>query len=97
MQRVADEHTAQGRLDDLINSAVRDIVSGHQLIEVVRHFVRELPLEDMEDDRMAAPMALGAAGARSEPMAAPHPAAEGLARERLSTLMVERARQGLAD
>ena len=37
-QAVGDEHSAQSRLDDLIDSAARDVVSGHRLIQVVRNF-----------------------------------------------------------
>jgi membrane protease subunit HflC len=33
LQAVGDEPTAQSRLDGLINSAVRDMVSGHQLLQ----------------------------------------------------------------
>jgi modulator of FtsH protease HflC len=48
-QAVGDEHSAQSRLDDLIDSAARDVVSGHRLIQVVRNFERELPLQDLEE------------------------------------------------
>src|SRR6266540_6412638 len=45
---VGDEHSAQSRLDDLINSAARDVVSSHLLIQTVRTFARELPPDDDE-------------------------------------------------
>ena len=48
-QAVGDERSAQSRLDDLIDSAARDVVSGHRLIQVVRNFERELPLQDLEE------------------------------------------------
>ena len=43
LQSVGDERSAQSRLDDLINSAARDVISGHLLIQAVRTFARELP------------------------------------------------------
>ena len=43
-QAIGDERSAQSRLDDLIDSAARDVVSSHRLIQVVRNFERELPL-----------------------------------------------------
>src|SRR5436853_4584380 len=43
LQSVGDERSAQTRLDDLINSAARDVVSSHLLIQAVRTFARELP------------------------------------------------------
>ena len=46
LQSVGDERSAQSRLDDLINSAARDVVSGHLLIQAVRTFARELPPEE---------------------------------------------------
>src|SRR6266705_5200116 len=49
LQSVGDEHSAQSRLDDLINSAARDVVSSHLLIQTVRMFGRELPTEASEE------------------------------------------------
>jgi HflC protein len=49
LQSVGDEHAAQSRLDDLINSAVRDVISSHLLIQAVRTFARELPPEALEE------------------------------------------------
>ena len=39
------------RLDDLINSAARDVVSSHLLIQTVRTFARELPPEELDEGR----------------------------------------------
>src|SRR5919109_2286973 len=49
LQSVGDERSAQSRLDDLINSAARDVVSSHLLIQAVRTFSRELPPETLEE------------------------------------------------
>jgi len=48
-QSVGDERSAQTRLDDLINSAARDVISSHLLIQAVRTFARELPTEALEE------------------------------------------------
>src|SRR5262245_18441022 len=40
-QAVGDERSAQSRLDDLIESAARDVVSGHRWIQLVRNLERE--------------------------------------------------------
>src|SRR5215510_9760000 len=45
LQSVGDERAAQSRLDDLVNSAARDVISSHLLIQAVRTFARELPTE----------------------------------------------------
>ncbi|MDP7420282.1 MAG: protease modulator HflC, partial [bacterium] len=37
LQSVGDLRTAQARLDDIIDSVTRDLVSSHQLVEVVRN------------------------------------------------------------
>src|SRR6266704_4034430 len=49
LQSVGDERSAQSRLDDLINSAARDVISSHLLIQAVRTFARELPAETLEE------------------------------------------------
>jgi len=48
LQAVRTERGAQTRLDDILDGATRDIISGHKLIEVVRltNRVLELPPED---------------------------------------------------
>src|SRR2546430_11651439 len=48
-QSVGDERSAQSRLDDLINSAARDVVSSHLLIQTVRTFARELPSDEPDE------------------------------------------------
>jgi membrane protease subunit HflC len=96
LQSVGDERSAQSRLDDLINSAARDIVSSHLLIQTVRTFARELPPEesDEESDEQRTVSA-------AKPDAAVLPTAkdvapeERLGRDRLTELMVERARANL--
>ena len=49
LQSVGDERSAQSRLDDLINSAARDVVSSHLLIQTVRTFARELPPDEPDE------------------------------------------------
>lgn len=48
LQSVGNERSAQSRLDDIIESAARDVVSGHVLIQVVRNFQRYLPEQTPE-------------------------------------------------
>ena len=74
LQSVGDQRSAQSRLDDLIDSAARDVVSAHRLIQVVRNFERELPLQDTEEgDRVVSDEASAAEApeAKSEAAAAP--------------------------
>src|SRR6266446_1298091 len=74
LQSVGDERSAQSRLDDLINSAVRDVVSSHLLIQTVRTFARELspdePDEGRDDQR---------AGSGTKPEAAALPTTQDVA------------------
>src|SRR5262249_32041055 len=49
LQSVGEERSAQSRLDDLINSAARDVISSHLLIQAVRTFARELPAETLDE------------------------------------------------
>src|SRR5215475_1801921 len=99
LQSVGDERQAQGRLDDLINSASRDVVSSHLLIQAVRTFARELPAEALEE-AAGAPEEQRAVS-ESKPDAAAPPTArdvppeERLGRDTLTSLMVQRARQNL--
>jgi membrane protease subunit HflC len=115
LQAVGDERSAHSRLDDLIDSAARDVVSGHLLIQAVRNFTRELPVGEDEGGaaaRQTAP-ADGAATA-GVPVLKPEVAVptvpetavpraeeqtvapeERLGRDRLTALMVDRARQTL--
>jgi len=45
MQSVRNERGAQSRLDGILDSATRDVIAKHHLIEVVRLGERKLPLE----------------------------------------------------
>ena len=99
LQAVGNERSALSRLDDLIESAARDIVSGHLLIQAVRNFERELQLEVLERDRQG----------ESEALLAPPPEVEKeqqpakeelepevkLGRDSLTELMVARAQENL--
>jgi membrane protease subunit HflC len=96
LQSVGDERSAQSRLDDLINSAARDVVSSHLLIQTVRTFARELPPDEPDEgnDEQRAVSAV-------KPDTAILPTAkdvapeERLGRDTLTELMVKRARQNL--
>jgi membrane protease subunit HflC len=98
LQSVGDERSAQSRLDDLINSAARDIVSSHLLIQTVRTFARELPPDESDEDSDEQ-RAVSAA----KPDAAVLPTAkdvapeERLGRDKLTELMVKRARANLSN
>jgi membrane protease subunit HflC len=98
LQSVGDEHSAQSRLDDLINSAARDVISGHLLIQAVRTFARELPPEDLEEGRTPEEQS-AVAQAQAETSAPPEAKdvapEERLGRDRLAELMVKRAREHL--
>jgi membrane protease subunit HflC len=99
LQSVGNERSAQSRLDDLIESASRDIVSGHLLIQAVRNFQRELSPE-LLSDRAAG--AVQEAGAEIKPQIdeqsptfeeiAPE---DRLGRDKLTDLMVKRAQENL--
>lgn len=77
LKAVKTERSAQSRLDDLIDSAARDVVSSHLLIESVRNFTRELPVDEVEasERRMGEdlPADTSAAAADVEPSAAAAP------------------------
>jgi membrane protease subunit HflC len=101
-QAVGDERSAQSRLDDLIDSAARDVVSGHRLIQVVRNFERELPLQDLEE--AATIEAKTPDTGETKPETAPLPSVaeaaapgEHLGRDALTDLMVKRAQPRLAE
>ena len=100
--------SAQSRLDDLIDSAARDVVSSHLLIESVRNFTRELPVDEVEasERRMgdeafqdAEPDAGQQQAVTPAPpapqAAAPEGGQELLGRDRLTQLMIERAQENL--
>lgn len=50
LQSVGNEIGAQGRIDDIINSATRDVITSHLLVEVVRDSNRILQSEEKGDD-----------------------------------------------
>lgn len=50
LENVATEEGAQSRLDDIIDSVVRDQVSGSELIQLVRSASWEVPEEEMLED-----------------------------------------------
>jgi len=56
---VKDERGAQGRLDDVLDGSVRDVVSAHYLIELVRTTDRPLALPQQQEE--AQPAAIQAA------------------------------------
>ena len=95
---MGDERSAQTRLDDLINSAARDVISSHLLIQAVRTFARELPTEASEEAGTPEEQRVTAA-AKSDTVAPPTvrevPPEERLGRDTLTELMVKRARQNL--
>ena len=98
LQSVGDERSAQSRLDDLINSAARDVVSSHLLIQTVRTFARELPAEEV-DERGTAEEQRGVATGKPDsvvpPTAQDVAPEERLGRDKLTELMVKRARENL--
>jgi modulator of FtsH protease HflC len=54
LQSVRDEQGARTRLDDIIDSVVRDMVSSTELEEIIRSQDWDVDLEDLEDPAMAA-------------------------------------------
>ncbi len=102
LQRVNNEVSAQSRLNDIINSAARDVVSGHNLIQVVRNFQRYLEAPAPVEASDAAPQQEApAAGetAQTDTAATPTPVKsddeleERLGREQMSILMAKRAQE----
>lgn len=49
LQSVYDERGAQSRLDDIIDAAVRDLVSSHNLIELVRTSNKMMTIQPLQD------------------------------------------------
>src|SRR5215471_10579793 len=100
LQSVGEERSAQSRLDDLINAAARDVISSHLLIQAVRTFARELPAEALEEAGPPEEQRVTAAGkpdATAPPTVKEVAPEERLGRDRLTELMVQRARQNLAN
>src|SRR5215471_10992593 len=99
-QSVGEERSAQSRLDDLINAAARDVISSHLLIQAVRTFARELPAEALEEAGPPEEQRVTAAGkpdATAPPTVKEVAPEERLGRDRLTELMVQRARQNMAN
>ena len=108
LQSVGDERSAQSRLDDLINSAARDVISAHLLIQAVRSFARELPTEDLDegsvaDEQRSAALALtgggkqGGAASIAPPTTQDIAPDERLGRDKLTALMVKRGRENFTN
>ena len=113
LQSVGNEQSAQSRLDDIIESAARDVVSGHPVIQVVRNFQRELPDERPagdDPDKGGSPQGVQAATSatpevkppKAEPATAAPVAKESdleelLGRDQLSDLMVVRAKKNVSN
>lgn len=100
LQSVGDERSAQSRLDDLLDSASRDIVSSHLLIQAVRTFSRELPLQEAEEGNIGD--STGSTATERKPEAVITAVTvqdikpeERLGRDKLTELMGERARDNL--
>jgi membrane protease subunit HflC len=53
MQSVTDEIGAQARLDDVIDAVTRDLITSHNLIEVVRNTNREMVLSEIDSQDAA--------------------------------------------
>lgn len=58
LQSVGNEMGAQSRLDDIINSATRDAVTNHLLVDAVRNSNRILESKDLGDDAIVGEEAL---------------------------------------
>jgi membrane protease subunit HflC len=104
LQSIGDERSAHARLDNIIDSAARDVVSGHLLIQTVRNFSRELPQEELDEgSRRDTPRPAKESGppegkpetpggAPTVPDIAPE---ERLGRDKLTELIVKRAQENL--
>jgi len=58
LQSVGNEVSAHARLDDIVNSATRDVITSHLLVEAIRDTNRILELEETEVDVSLAEEAL---------------------------------------
>ncbi|MDD3275029.1 MAG: protease modulator HflC, partial [Candidatus Omnitrophica bacterium] len=58
LQSVGNEMSAQGRLDDIINSATRDVVTSHLLVEAIRDSNRILDSRSEGEDMIVTDEAL---------------------------------------
>lgn len=58
LQTVSNETGAQSKLDDIINSATRDVITSHLLVEVVRDSNRIIELDEESEDMIVTDEAL---------------------------------------
>ncbi len=58
LQSVGSEINAHARLDDIVNSATRDVITSHLLVEAIRNTNRILDTAEMEEDVSLAEEAL---------------------------------------
>ncbi|MFH1996098.1 MAG: protease modulator HflC [Candidatus Omnitrophota bacterium] len=58
LQSVGSETNAQARLDDIVNSATRDAITGHRLVEAVRNTNDILQTKEIEEDTILTDEAL---------------------------------------
>jgi membrane protease subunit HflC len=58
LQSVGNEHSAQSRLDDVINSATRDAITRHLLVDAVRNSNRILESKELGEDAIVGEEAL---------------------------------------
>ncbi|MFQ5681166.1 MAG: protease modulator HflC [Candidatus Omnitrophota bacterium] len=79
LQSVGNEIGGHARLDDIVNSATRDVITGHRLVEAVRNTNRILELGDISQNVSVADEAL-------EQIEDGRQALEGLILERASKL-----------
>ena len=84
-QALGTEESAQSRLDDIIDSAARDLVTGQLLIEVVRdsNHVIEMDLEEQDAEE---------GGGTAEPLES-----IVVGREKVAQMILAKAQQGLPD
>ena len=58
LESVGNEMSAHARLDDIVNSATRDVITGHLLVEAIRDSNRILETVEIEEDISLAEEAL---------------------------------------
>jgi membrane protease subunit HflC len=74
IEKLRDESSAQGRLDDIIDSAIRNVIANHELIEAIRSTNREFARADEERIASGELTADTAAPKDEEPLAVDLPA-----------------------
>lgn len=92
LKTVSDIDSALGRLDDIINPSVRNVITSHQLIETVRNSNREMRALDEEIDDESVQQALEEMESEQRP-AAQYTVQVG--REALTRMMLEDAQPKL--